>query len=391
MKTRLTTLSALLLPLAALLGAAAGGVWWAMAQREGAEQVGAKVSHAVSPLLPAPKSPAPTNASSPQAPGLGSELAAVWKALAENPADAKAALDALTLRLRALPGNEAAAAIRAFLDGHEDATTQLPFAIGEGGALATAPTFRVWLLDALAQVAPEAAAAYAETILATHESAEEWAVSLRDFARVRVTPGDTAFLTAKMRELLGDARWQSAASVGWLEAFDVAVHTRATVLTPELARLLVRTEDGARPAAHAAFLTLDRLVLAEPVAMLGRLQAEPELMTGRELTRANYFARADVRDPQQRALVEQYLLDPRRSPEELGKFTALYPNANRMLSKNLLTPIETPSHDDLAAHDREALGVVDAWLKDPRFAKLHASLAGTRQRVEEFVRQAGER
>ncbi len=377
-----------LLLLALLLGVVAVCLWRKTVARDTTGRVVATINHQITSAFPTSKSPAPASMHSPEAPGSEPEISQVWRALAADPANARAALDALALRLKSLPASLAAGAIRAFLEGHQNAATRLPFAIGEGGSLATAPTFRVWLLDQLGQLNPEAAANYAQTILASPENAEEWAVALRDYARVRSSAADADFLAGKMRELLGDPRWQAEASVGWLEAFDVAIHTHATQLTPELSQLLQRTGDAARPAAHAAFLTLDRLVLAEPVAMLGRLQAEPGLMKGREITRANYFSRADVRDPQQRALVEQYLLDPHHSPEELEKFTALYPNANRMISKNLLTPTGTPSHDDLAAHDREALAVLNDWLKDPRFGKLHPSLAETQHRVAEFVRQA---
>lgn len=45
------------------------------------------------------------------------------------------------------------------------------------------------------------------------------------------------FLKTKARELLGDPRWQREQSAGWLEAFDVVVHTHATDLTPELSKL----------------------------------------------------------------------------------------------------------------------------------------------------------
>src|SRR5205823_4306037 len=104
--------------------------------------------------------------------------------------------------------------------------------------------------------------------------------------------------------------------------------------------------------------------------------------------RANFFARADVRDAQQKSLLEAYLLDPRRSSEELKTFTGLYPNANYMISNNLLTPTKTPAHAELAERDRAALETVEAWLADPRFAKLAPQLSATRDRLQEFVRQA---
>ncbi len=309
----------------------------------------------------------------------------------KNGADAartKAMLDALAMELRTLPMSDAARAVQDFLITKRDVETGAAFAIGAGGNLATAPTFRVWLLDQLGGLNPEAAADYARQILATPENADEWAVAMRNFARVRTAPADAAFLKTKARELLGEPRWQQEQGVGWLEAFDVVVHTRATELAPELSRLLVRTEDVARPVAHAAFLTLDRLVLAEPAAMLETLAASPELMKGREQTRANYFARADVRDARQRAVVERYLLDATRAPQELEKFAGLYPNANLMVSKNLLTPTVTFSRDELLSRDREALRVAEEWAKDPRFERIQPQVQKIRERLSVFVQQA---
>ena len=110
-------------------------------------------------------------------------------------------------------------------------------------------------------------------------------------------------------------------------------------------------------------------------------------MEGREQTRANYIARADLRQPEQRNLVERYLLDPTRSAEESTTFAGLFPNANDMVSNNLLTTIQTPKHEELAAHDREALKAVEEWQNDPRFERLKPQLTQIRQRLAEFVRQ----
>ena len=92
-----------------------------------------------------------------------------------------------------------------------------------------------------------------------------------------------------------------------------------------------------------------------------------------------------MRDPVQRSLLEGYLLDPRRSAEELQTFTGLFPNANQMVSSNLLTPTATPTPGDLAARDLAALGVVETWLADPRFAKLKPQFAAARERLRGFV------
>ena len=93
------------------------------------------------------------------------------------------------------------------------------------------------------------------------------------------------------------------------------VYLGGTGFIPTLSGL-VQSQDN--PAvAHAAFLALDRLVIGNPATVLESLESAPDLMTGRESTRADYFARADVRDPEQRQVLESYLLNPSISASEL--------------------------------------------------------------------------
>jgi hypothetical protein len=292
-------------------------------------------------------------------------------------------------QLQACGPGEAVAAIKRFLEGGRDVPTKLSFRIESGGYLSEAPTFRTWLLDQLGRIDPQAAAEMAQTILASPNSADEWAVAMRDFARNRTSVQDTAYLKGKLLQLLREPRWQQEQSTGWLEAFDVAVHTRATDVTPELARFVTLNGNRDRSVAHAAFLALDRLVLAEPATMLEQFQGQPDLLAGRELTRANYFARADVRDPLQRAVLEQYLLDERHQTAELQKFAGIYPSANFTISTNLLTSVVTPSQSQLLERDRAALAAVEQWLADERFRRLYPELRITRSRLMNFVEQAG--
>src|SRR5205823_4126453 len=134
-------------------------------------------------------------------------------------------------------------------------------------------------------------------------------------------------------------------------------------------------------AAHAAFLALDRLIINQPASLLAALQADPALMQGRDTTRADYFARADMRDAQQREVLEKYLLDPRIGAAELAQFAGIFPNANFMISQNLLTPNLTPDHSSLVNRDAQALRVMQEWIADPRFARLRPQLETVRLRL----------
>jgi len=288
--------------------------------------------------------------------------------------------------LDTLPKDVASRDVQSWLGTGNDAATYLDVTIKPGGALGGASTVRVFLLDFLGQIDAPAAAALGRQVLSTPSSADEWAVSLRNVAAADQSAATLEFLKSKAAEMLANPAWRQNPSSGFLEAFDVIVHTRATTLAPQLTELV--RDKGNKALAHAAYLTLDRLTITAPTETLQQLAANPELMAGREQTRANFFARADVRDPQQKALLEQYLLDASRTPQELQTFVGIYPNANFMISHNLLTPTPTPAQEQLTEHDRAALAVVEQWVADPRFEKLKPQMEAIRARLRTFVEQA---
>lgn len=300
-----------------------------------------------------------------------------------NPEEARKLLAGLRESLGRLPADAAASAVVAFLDEGADAPTGLEFSAGSGGTLAEAPSLRVFLLDFLPALDASAADHCGAKVLETATSPDEWAIALRNHARSHPTPEGSAFLRKKAEEMIRNPAWLERPSAGFLEAFDVFVHTRDTAATPLLAKLARDQEQ--RAAAHAAYLTLDRLVIAEPRAVFAWIGQQPGLFKGRELMQANFFARADVRDGRQRMQVESYLLDSARSTAEIEAFAGIYPNANYMISENLLTRSEIPVPADLAARDQAALQVTDEWLADPRFQQLRPHLQTIRSRLQQFV------
>lgn len=288
--------------------------------------------------------------------------------------------------LEGLPVEVASREVKTFLKGRKDAATGLDVTVTKEGRLGDASSLRVFLLDYLGQIDRPAAGLLATQILSSYTTPDEWAVSLRNYAWANPGPDGDGYLLAKSRELLSNPEWLTNPSAGFLEAFDTIVYAHGAVLAPELAGL-VRDKEN-RAAAHAAYLTLDRLTLAEPAAMFRQLVEQPELMQGREQTRANFLARADVREAGQRAVLEKYLLDPARSGQELTTFAGLYPNANLMISNNLLTPTITPKREELVAHDHAALETIREWQNDERFRDLKPHLETMRARLETFVQQA---
>lgn len=315
------------------------------------------------------------------------EIAGRVKA-APDAATTRQQLAELRARIASMPTNAAVADLRRFLDSRADAPTRLGFKVARSGGLDEAPTLRTFLLDEMARLDPAAAAEYAKVILASKDSPDEWAVALRNLARGDVSAESRALLEQKAGELLRHEPWQREPSVGYLEAFDTAVFVGGTNLMPALSDLIRRKDHQA--VAHASFLTLDRLVINDAAPTLAALQAAPDWMEGREQTRANYFARGDVRDPRQREILENYFSNPKLSAVELEAFAGTFPNANFMISANLLTENRTPDHATLTARDAESLRVVRQWLADPRFAKQRPALEKISRRLEEFVRQASQ-
>lgn len=303
-----------------------------------------------------------------------------------DPAASRSLLAELRGLLDSLPRDVASREVRALLESHKDAPTLLDVTVKEGGVLGDASSFRVFLLDYLGQNDRAAAALVSREILSAPTSPDEWAVSLRNVAWADDSQDTMEYLRAKAREMISNTAWRKNPSAGFLEAFDVIVHARGFDLAPQLTELMRDHDD--RTLAHAAYLTLDRLTIADAAVALAPLAAQPELMEGREQTRANFFARLDVGEASQKALLERYLLEPRRTALELQTFAGIYPNANYMISNNLLTHTATPTREELAARDSVALQVVEGWLTDPRFTALQPQLTTMRNRLRTFVRQA---
>lgn len=302
-----------------------------------------------------------------------------------DPKANRAALAQLRQLLGGWPATVASEAVRSYLTAGRDAPTLLDVTIEPGGGLKDASSLRVFLLDYLGRIDRPAAGAIAREILAGYTTPDEWAVSLRNYAWANPGPEAAKFLEEKARLLLANPAWLHDPSSGFLEAFDTVVYAHGTALAPELSALM-RDRDN-RATAHAAYLALDRLTINQPASMLQQLVTQPDLMHGREQTRANFVARADLGQADQRATVEQYLLDPRRDPAELATFAGLYPNMNYMISTNLLTPVDTPKPGAIAMRDRAALAVVEQWQRDPRFERLQPLLAKIHERLATFVAQ----
>lgn len=328
--------------------------------------------------LPLAKPLSPSQAS-------GDVLSSAFDALRASPTIeiTRKSLPDLRKSLMKMPADRAISLIRGFLASGRDFPTGLPFEIANDGSLTTCPTFRCFLLDILPAIDAAAAASISRETLGTSTTADEWALALRNVARDGPLDQNAGFLRRKTEELIANPAWQAKPSIGYLNSFDVLVHVEAVESAPLLSEL-VRRKDR-RDLAHAGFLTLDRLVLRRPVEMLTHLANDRELRESRPEAVAQQFARADVREPEQREILKAWLLDPARTPVELRSFAGIYPNNNRFVSNNLLSVESNPSGADLARHDKAALQVVSAWAGDIAFEPVREYLDVTISRLEGFV------
>ncbi len=300
-------------------------------------------------------------------------------------AGAKLALDEVRRNLRQMDVAEAREwLIQEILSG-EDLPTHLNLALGTDHNLVGWPSYRVFLLDMLFLVDPQYSADAARTLLSVPErTMDELAVVMRNLARAGGTPEDMKALTQATTEMLQRKDWLKNPSTGFLEGFDLIVHTQNTAVTPELLRM---SEDPAVPKLRqAAFLTLDRLVMARPVEVIPQLDKYATTHPNSQLMISNMVARADVRDVEQRQVVEAYLLNPNRTSEELRGFGATFPNASMTVSNNLVTKQKALPVEELMKLDRAALDAVTGWIADARFERAHPALRDAYQRLSSFVK-----
>ena len=319
---------------------------------------------------PAPLSPdLPSQSANPSNP----VLAQIHELLAKLQRGQADRADLARLRRALAEGDPqvAISAILAFLATGLDAKTGEEFTIGEGGQLAGAPTLRVLLLDQLGTLSRKTgggeAAAFARELLDEKNSADEWAIAMRNVAWHE--PQAKAFLSEKMRQLLTHEPWRTRPTAGMLEAFDIIVFTRDPTFVPTLADL-ARTEQTELQ--YAAEVALDRLSETAPLEVMNHLNANPAVLADRPFLRADYFAKADLAQIPQRHAVENYLSRTDVTGDEKTKLLKGLLTPGTFVSDNLVT--EPPAPGDDTARLATLQQTVQQWLDNNRFPQLRPEL-----------------
>lgn len=330
--------------------------------------------------------PAVPAAPGPLMPDVGESLETLLAEIRES--DPRKSQEALTnfyySQLRPQASSHTVGQLIEFLDSGVDAKTGLEFRVGPGKTLREWPTLRVAVLDWLGRLSPEEAAVYAEKIFSQTSSADEYAIALRNFAVGK--PEERAALAQYFIDLIGNDTWRTEAPAAYLEAFDIAAHLADPRLVQPLSAGLA--PGNLEPVRKASFLALDRMAQQDPRAILAAALDDPSLAQTPNI-RASVISRADVRDPGQLQLVEQYVLNNRVTAEEFSTFIQAFPNGSATMTYGLVSDNKPLSFAEVAQQDRAALEQVRRWQGDPRFKFRQAALIELEKRLNDYVASAG--
>jgi hypothetical protein len=294
--------------------------------------------------------------------------------------DARAILAALREKLLAADRDAASDAISAYLASGRNVATGLPFVVGKGGTMASVTSMREYLLDLLLTVDPSAALSEAEVVFDAKTSANEYAICLRNVGKLDTSAEGRAYVGKRARELLNDATLSSNPTAGFVEAFDALVYVGDV---SDLKLLAVYAAKGKGAVLNMpAFLAMDRMVIDDTAAALKVFLDDATLLDDRPLTRAGFFARADLSDKTQLAEVESYVERLNPSSEEANYFFSLFPNGNFTITDSLLSDRLTLPSGYVEIRYSAALSTLDIWIGDSRFSAYASLLKSAKTRLE---------
>lgn len=311
-------------------------------------------------------------------------LESAYVMLVGNPSAAQDILASLRSELFQGDQEASARAVSAFLRSHRDAPTGMGFSVGPDGVLSAAPSLRAALLNWHPTLDPLVSLEMAREILKTTDSADEYAVALRNLAWNDLDGDLKPELSAAFQNLLGRRDWREAPSAGYLESFDVAVALGDMPTFQQLADFAVPDVNDSA-VVRAASMSMDRMILREPAHLTNAWNSNPQWMEQAPVQRASLLSRLDITREDHRAVFLEYLSSDRVTSEEREYFEALYPNGNHLHGHRLVTTNEkSPTIDERVAMDREILQEIDQ-LREQAPATAAESLRKIRERLAVFV------
>jgi hypothetical protein len=285
--------------------------------------------------------------------------------------------------LDSIPSEDAVAAILAELQTGRDTATGMAFVAGEDG-LASAPNWRVFLLDRLGRINPRQAVEYArQSIFTQYGSAEEWAVSMRNVLS-SYPPMAKSQSRAEISNLLGlmlaQPNWRAAQAEGLLEAFDFVANSTDPAAHMSVVATWAREDPNI---ASAAQIAVERTMNERGDELLPAWAAGDE-SHGKSL-RASAMARADLRRPAQAQAVLDFLRGQPGGSAEAEVFFRAFPLHRFGLAPGLSGVPRIPAGGDLRAGDEAALAIVQNWRKDPTLYAHQKNLVLLAEKLQELV------
>lgn len=266
-----------------------------------------------------------------------------------------------------------------------DAKTGIPFEVGKSRALKGWPSTRVFLLDLLSVADPDLAMEVAREVLATTNSAEEFAVALKPLTWKGPWRASDAELEGHLATMLGKPEWQR--SDGLAEGLDLARTLGTAAATTTLASWLKTSP----PARELGQMALHETAAENPQIVVDLMSHQSDLLEGPAGLRPSLVARAAISEPAQSGMVEDYLHSPAVSEQEKREFLKLFPLRSATSGYRLYGDPPAPyEHGSVVQDDQAALEAVTRWKADPELAGLLPEMSKLEGRLQTWVKQASE-
>jgi len=301
----------------------------------------------------------------------------------QNANNMRVAVDAMKETVFSMESEEGLARLLELIYSGANIKTGLVFQVGKNGELLGAPDLQTLLMDWLSRMDPVQAAVIAK--LALEQTGESlgpdlFVVHLRNYAKGS-TDSDlqhNQFVRQYFDQLINNPEWTDNPVHSIAESMDFAVYLEDGSLVSVLSGFMA---GGQSPAlGHAGSMAIERLVDIDPLGSVSALIETMDQPGMSSMARAGFVARLDPGNPQEFQLLTEYLQHPLTSQQEAVLFLQYFPNLNKTLSHNLISP--EISITDLGDHMdrlRNALDAVYDWQVNPVRNDLGDALSATEQ------------
>jgi len=303
-------------------------------------------------------------------------------ALDENrPVDNQQLLDAAREHFMGRTDDTATAnAMAGYLSIGEDEPTGLTFRVGQGGRIESPPSMRIAVLDWLSDIDGDEALTISREILELAEDAEEAAVALRNLGRHPEVARSGEFLHYTLA-FVSNPQWLEQPSAGFFEGFDALAYSQAY---DHLDVLVSIAKNHPNLTGFLAIL-MDTMIQNDRGAVYPLLMDLPIFGNEFRSMRAVWFARADVRDANQKKALELYLKDSSVTVEEKKRFLELFPLFTRSTAPRLLTEDHLLSIAEMVSIDHASIKFFEYHSAELERKGLGPSIQGLKERLGVFV------